>query len=46
MEGYNDLITRMLFPALYKIMVKKVTSVRFRRGDRPLDLPLPRDVQT
>jgi len=40
----NGLISRMLFSELFKIMVKKVTFVGFRGGDRPnrtsLDPPL------
>ena len=45
-NGLQDgLISRMLFCKLYKIMVKKVTFVGFRMGNRPpLDPPLCRCV--
>jgi len=37
----NGLKSGMLFSELYKIMVKKVTFLGFRGGDRPpLDPPL------
>ena len=32
MKGKNGLIARMLFFELYKVMVNKVTFIRFRGG--------------
>jgi len=35
----NDLISRMLFSELYKIMVSKVTFAGFKGDDRPIRAP-------